>query len=179
MTTTTSVPAPVGVPQSRLEIWEMRVDGTIILNVLKSNRWNQPIEDLLTIGPNRKGSRFEISEEDRKDNQRRVAAVEHDPFKNGMLLRVDEDQQETPETASAAVLTDDDYLEIIDLPEDEFRKRVTELPEVPVRALRNLAEGAGASHGKVVWLDEHINERFMPGGPQKGIQDDGAAEKLS
>lgn len=170
---------PVAIPASTVETWEMRVDGKIVLNVLKTTRFGQPIEAILTIGPKRKGMRFTINADDRKDNQRIVAAVEHDPFKNGMLLRIDEDQQAEEETQSEAALTDEQYLEILDLDDAAFATRVATLPEVPVRNLRQLAEGAGASHTKVTWLDQHIHDRFQPGGPQTSIADGGAAERMS
>lgn len=157
----------------------MRVDGTIYLDVLAANRFGQPIRERLAIGPRQRGKRFTISDDDRRDNQRSVAAVEHDPFKNGMLLRVDGDQQAVEETRSEAALSDEQYLEILDLDEEGFRTRVAELTEIPLRNLRELAEGAGASHSKVTWLDEVITERFLPGGPQSSIGDDGQAERMS
>jgi hypothetical protein len=167
---------PVQLPPAEMEEWEMRVDGTIMLKVLKPTRFGQVIEDILTIGPNRRGYRFQISADDRKDNQRGVAAVEHDPFKNGMLLRVDADQQADEETKSDDVLSDEAVLEILDLEDSAFQTRVATLGEVPVR---QFAVGAGASHSKVSWLNEHIAERFLPGGPQTSIQDGGTAERLS
>lgn len=180
MTATAQPIAATGsLPASLVETWEMRVEGKIVLKVLKANRFNQPIEDRLVVGPKRKGMRFTITQDDRRDNQRIIAAVEHDPFKNGMLLRIDEDQQDEPETKTVAALTDEQYLEVLDLDDDAFRTRVAELPEVPVRNLRAMAEGAGASHVKVTWLDEHIAERFRPGGPQTSIADGGIAEKMS
>lgn len=176
------VPGPAqqpGIPLSPMETWEMRVDGTIYLNVLKATRFGAVIETNMKIGPRRKGSRFEISVEDRKDNQRRVTSVEQDPFRNGMLARVDADQQADEETASTAVLSPEDELAILDLPEDEFRARIAALPEVPVRNIRSVAEAAGASHSKVTWLEEHIRERFMPGGPQESLNNDDKSERLS
>lgn len=177
-TTPTPAPGP-GLPASPMEVWEMRVDGTVYLKVLKATRFGAVIEEELKIGPNLKGHRFEISAEDRKDNQRKVRAVEHDPFRNGMFMRVDASQQAEPETKSEAVLTPEEELEILDLPDEEFKARVATLPEIPVRGLRALAEGAGASHTKVTWLDEHIAERFMPGGPQESLVRDDKSERLS
>ena len=57
-----------------------------------------------------------------------------------------------------AVLTPEDELAILDLPEDQFRVKVAALPEVPVRNIRAVAEAAGASHSKVTWLDDHIRD---------------------
>lgn len=174
-------PAPPGpgLPVEDKETWEMRVQGTVYLRVLKATRFGAVIEDELKIGPRRKGHRFEISAEDRRDNQRRVADAAHDPFRNGMLQRIDADQQAVEETKSDATLSSDDELEILDLPDDEFRARVSELSEIPVRNIREIAEAAGASHTKVAWLDEHIRERFMPGGPQESLTQDTKSERLS
>lgn len=187
MTTTPLAPADIatgpapgpGVPASDMETWEMRVEGTIYLNVLKATRFGAVIETQLKIGPKRKGMRFDISVEDRRDNQRRIVDAEQDPFRNGMLTRVDADQQAQAETQSEAVLTPDDELTILELPEDQFRAKVATLPEVPVRNIRGIAEAAGASHSKVTWLDDHIRERFLPGGPQESLTSDTKSERLS
>jgi hypothetical protein len=185
MTTTPLAPAGTataqgpGVPTSVMETWEMRVDGTIYLNVLKATRFGQVIESQMKVGPRRKGHRFEISTDDRRDNQRNIVTAEQDPFRNGMLTRVDANQQAEPETQSEAVLTPEEELAILDLPEDEFRAKVAGLPEVPVRNIRSVAEAAGASHSKVTWLDDHIRERFQPGGPQESLTSDTKSERLS
>jgi phosphatidate phosphatase APP1 len=179
MTAQPLAPPPGVIPSSETEEWEVRVDSKIVLKVLKATRFGQPIEELLTVGPRARGRRFLITTDDRKDNQRKMGSVDHDPFKNGMLLRVDEDQQAEPETASEAALSDEGYLEILDLDDAAFQTRVTGLSEVPIRNLRDMAEGAGASHTKVAWLDEHMRERFMPGGPQTSIADGGTAERMS
>lgn len=173
-----SAPGP-GLPVTDKEVWEMRVEGTIYLRVLKATRFGAVMEDSLKIGPKRKGHRFEISRDDRLDNQRTITTVEQDPFRNGALARVDGDQQAEAETKSDAVLTDIDELEILDLPDDAFFLKVASLSEIPVRNIRAVAEAAGASHTKVSWLDDHIRERFMPGGPQVGLTSDTKSERLS
>lgn len=176
----THSPAPgPGLPAGPYETWEVRVDGTIYLNVLKATRFGAVVEEQLKLGPRRKGHRFEISPDDRRDNQRRIIDPEQDPFRNGMLMRVDGNQQDIPETKSEAVLSSEEELEILDLPEAEFRDRIASLPELPVRNIRSVAEAAGASHSKVTWLDEHIAERFMPGGPQESLVKDDKSERLS
>lgn len=177
--TTTPVAAPPQQSVHEMETWEMRAEGRIILNVLKANRFGVPIEDQLILGPNRRGFRFEISPDDRKDNQRLVMDAQHDPFRNGLLLRVDQAQSADPETASVVALSDDEMLSIIDLPEEEFRAKVVALNEVATRQVRDLATAAGASHGKVTWLDEHIRETYAKGAPQRSITDDTKSERLS
>lgn len=177
--TTTPVAAPPQQPEHKMETWEMRAEGRVILNVLKANRFGVPIESQLTIGPNRRGYRFEISPDDRKENQQLVMDAQHDPFRNGLLLRVDQAQNADPETVSAVALSDDEMLSIIDLPEEEFRTKVASLNEVATRQVRDLATAAGASHGKVTWLDEHIREAYAKGAPQQSITDDTKSERLS
>lgn len=172
--------APAGsLPPSTTETWELRVHGRVILTVLKANRFGQPMEERLVLGPNRKGMRFDISTDDRVDNQRLIADKEHDPFVNGMLYRVDGDQQAVEETASTQALSDEAVIEILDLKEPAFKARVSQLGEVAVRGIRDMAEAAGASHGKVIWLDEHIRERFQPGSSQRSIRDEHFSERLS
>lgn len=172
--------APAGsLPTSTTETWELRVPGKIVLSVLKANRFGQPTEERLVLGPNRKGMRFEISQDDRRDNQRLVAAKEHDPFTNGMLLRVDVDQQVAEETYSPQALDDAALIEILDMKEGAFQARVAQLGEVAVRGIREMAEAAGASHSKVIWLDEHIRSRFQPGKSQRSISDEAFSERLS
>lgn len=175
-------PAPVTVqqpPHSPMEVWEVCVPGKVVLRILKANRFGQAVEAELSMGPNRRGSRFEISEDDRRDNQRNVADAAHDPFRNGMLRRIDGDQQASPETSSPEVISDEQMVEIIDLPQEAFEARVAQLGEVTVRNIREMAVGAGASHAKVTWLDSHIRERFATGGPQRSLTDDAKSERLS
>lgn len=143
-----------------LETWELQVPGRIRLDVLKTNRFGNYVEDSIVLGPNRVGYRFQISAEDRRENQRVVVDKSQDPFRNGMLVRFDQDQQGDVETASGDAVTTERALDILDLPEEEFKKVVSTLGEIPVQKIFDLAQSAGVSHSKFVWLKEQVSQRF-------------------
>src|SRR5512140_368755 len=159
------------------EVWEVQTASQIVINVMKANRFGQAIADQLILGPNRIGARVEISPEDRRDNQNACADPVHDVFTNGMLLRVDASQQTDPETASPSAVSTEEALDILDLKEAEFKRAVPTLSEVTVRRLLELAESAGASHTKVVFLQKFVADTYRPGGPQTSLES-GKGERL-
>jgi hypothetical protein len=161
------------------EEWEVLVPSMIRLDVLTTNRFGQAMRDRLVLGPDRVGMKFRISTADRVDNQSQVVNEDQDPFRNGMLRRVDGDQQADPLTASTDVLTGEDMVDLIDLPDPEFQERVKSLGEVPVRRLLELAPNAGASHAKVVFLENYIKDAYIVGGRQDSIFGDVAEKRPS
>ena len=148
------------------EIWAIQVSGAISLRVTQFNRFGQPVEASLVIGPNREGQQFRIQTVDREENQARCMEPVHDPFLNGMLVRIDADQQQDPSTASTDALTTEQLLEIYDLDKDAFKVRVESLGELPLRRLAEVGESMDCSHLQITLVRDLIAERYSKGGPQ-------------
>lgn len=158
-------------PRDGMEVWQMQIPGTIILNVLKPNRLGQQVAERLVIGPNQVGFQFHLAPSDRDENQRAVRDPNGDPFRNGMLVRVDKDQQQDPNTASKDALSDEELMDICDMRQAEFEAAVSNLGEVSVRRTLAIATQLDVSHKKVSFLEEHIRERFAVGGPQPSLSE--------
>ena len=156
-------------PAEGFEVWQMQIPGTIRLGVLRPNHLGQMVKERLVIGPNRVGYQFQISTSDRDMNQRDCVDPKHDPFRNGMFVRVDADQQAEANTQSADALDDGDLVDLCDLPQDQFEGKVASLGEVTVRRLLDIATRMDVSHRKVSFLQEHVRERFAVGGPQRSV----------
>jgi len=148
------------------EVWGMQVAGAVSLRVTQFNRFGQPVEASLTMGPNRQGQQFRIQKIDREENQARCMSKDHDPFLNGMLVRIDADQQEDPMTASTDALSTEQLLEIYDLDTKKFQARVKGLGELPMRRLAEVGESMDCSHLQITFVRDLIAERYSVGGPQ-------------
>jgi hypothetical protein len=159
------------------EVWAIQVPGRVSLRVTQFNRFGQPVEAILVMGPNRAGQQFRIKTVDREENQARCMAVDNDPFRNGMLVRIDADQQGVPETHSGDALTTEQLLEIYDLAtQRSFEKRVKALGEVPLRRLAEVGESMDCSHLQIEFVRGLLDERYSRGGPQATL-DVGEHEK--
>jgi len=148
------------------EIWAIQVQGSVSLRVTQFNRFGQPVEASLVIGPNRAGQQFRIQTVDREENQARCMEPAHDPFLNGMLVRIDADQQQDPSTASTDAMSTEQLLEIYDLDKDAFKVRVESLGELPLRRLAEVGESMDCSHLQIALVRDLIAERYSKGGPQ-------------
>jgi len=152
------------------EIWAIQVPGSVSLRVTQFNRFGQPVEASLVIGPNREGQQFRIQTVDREENQARCMEPVHDPFLNGMLVRIDADQQQDPSTASTDALSTEQLLEIYDLGKDAFKARVEGLGELPLRRLAEVGESMDCSHLQIALVRDLIAERYSKGGPQATME---------
>jgi hypothetical protein len=152
------------------EVWAIQVPGSVSLKVTSFNRFGQAVEAQMTVGPNRSGHEFKIKVEDREENQARCVDPELDPFRNGMLVRVDNDQQADPATASEDALTTEALLDIYDLEPDKFEARVRALGELPLRRLADVGESMDCSHRQIGFVRELIAERYSKGGPQGTLE---------
>ena len=158
------------------EVWAIQVPGSVSLRVTQFNRFGQPTEAIMVMGPNRAGQQFRIKSVDREENQARCMAPEGDPFLNGMLVRIDADQQGVPETASTDALSTEQLLEIYDLDGEHFQSRVQALGELPLRRLAEVGVTMDCSHLQITFVNDLIAERYSLGGPQSTMD---AGERLS
>lgn len=148
------------------EIWEVQVSGTIYLQVTTHNRYGQPMQSDLALGPNRVGHQFRITTEDRIWNQERVQDAQHDPFTNGMLVRCDADQSQDEDTASEHAVSAADLQQVFELHGKAFENAVQKFNEVVLRRLYDLGDALDATHKQQDYLAELIKERYGKGGPQ-------------
>lgn len=143
-----------------MESWEITTAGRVWLTITGHNRFGQMMEKKTSIGPNKAGSKLKISQADRELNQEMVADEKHDPFRNGLLVRVDADQNDDPATASRDAVPMKELLTVFEKHGNAFQSAVNGLGEVPVRRMRELADEVEASAKQRDFLDETIEERF-------------------
>lgn len=169
-------------PKEGEEVWEIAVDGALYLRVTAYNRFGQMVEDEMMVGPKKRGHQFRIRSEDREENQRRCASPQVDPFRNGMLVRRDADQNEDPDTASPQALTTEQLMDLLDDTHIESFKRTCEaLDEVPLRRLLDLGRNLDASHKQIDFLEALILDRYGKGQVQPSTlenRDPKAGERL-
>lgn len=154
--------APTGTVPShqRLETWEITTPGRVWLKKTTMSRHNQPIMQDVSFGPNRPGHRIQITAADREMNQEACVTIEGDPFRNGLLVRVDEDQNLDPDTETDQAFTGKQLLDIYALDFPDFQVKVSALQEIAIRRLREVAEAVDASMKQVQFLDELIEDRY-------------------
>lgn len=148
------------------EVWAIQVPGSVSLRVTQHNRFGQTVEANLVMGPNRQGQHFRIQVVDREENQARCMTRELDPFLNGMLVRTDADQQSVETTVSTDALSTEQLLDIYELSNAAFKKRVEALGELPLRRLAEVGESMDCSHLQITMVRDLIVERYSVGGPQ-------------
>ncbi len=144
------------------EIWEITVPGTVWVEV--TNDRGKPIP--LKVG-GRPGARLRISTEDRIITQERIVDRELDPFVNGMLTRLDADQQLDEKTASPDALTTEDLLAIFAKNGKAFQNAVDKLNQTSVRRMKEMAESVDATASQMNYLNEQLEARWPLGGDTK------------
>lgn len=148
-------------PHEVMETWEITTPGRVWLKVTTHNRHGQPIIKDISLGPQRVGQKLKITQADREMNQEDVADTAFDPFRNGLLVRVDADQNSDPNTESVDALTTQQLMDIFAKHGNAFRASVEKLGEVPIRRLREMADALDATVKQVSFLDEVIEERYV------------------
>lgn len=138
------------------EIWELMVPGRVHVEV--TNHRGRP-QNLSVVG---KKSRLRISTTDREIAQERIRVAENDPFRNGMLRRVDSKVVDTQRDDNE--LSDDDLREVFNLTGADFESLVRTLSEVNVRRLREMTEDVDASASQIAFLRKHIEDTWPIGG---------------
>lgn len=140
------------------EIWETTTPGTVWVQVTD----DRGKEKSVSVG-GKPGQRLRIKSLDREVNQDAILEDASDPFTNGLLKRVDADQQLNPQTASDQVLTTEQLLETFKSSGNAFRSKVTKLNELNVRRLVEMAEAADASASQISFLREHVAQYRQEG----------------
>ncbi len=153
-------------PSQIMETWEITTEGRVWFQTTVYNRFGQPQDKDVSLGPKKMGSKIKISQADRERNQEMVQDPSFDSFTNGLLVRVDADQNLTPKTASTDALSVADLLSIYEKKDAAFREAVQALGQVPIRRLREMAEAVDASMSQVAILDEVIEERYRQSASQ-------------
>jgi hypothetical protein len=141
------------------EIWETTTAGTIWAMVTD----DRGKEKSVSVG-GAVGQRLRIKSLDREIGQDRVLDDASDPFVNGLLKRVDADQNLDERTQSEQVLSTEELMAIFDSTGNAFQSKVRKLNELNVRRLRDAAETLDAKASQLAFLDEHIAENYKGGG---------------
>jgi hypothetical protein len=164
-------------PEKTFETWEVTTAGRVWLQTTTFTRHGQPNLKDVSLGPNKVGAKLKISVADREMNQEKVANEANDPFRNGLLVRVDASQQANPETASTDAVATKDLLAIFSKNGNAFQSAVKQLGEVPVRRMRELANQVDATAKQVEFLDALIEERYRRGHSQEDAVFDLSGER--
>lgn len=141
------------------EVWELTVSGTVWVEVTNDRGKPTP----LRVG-GKPGARLRISTEDRVIVQERVVDPEADPFTNGMLVRIDADQQADSKTASVDALTTEDLMKIFSKSGRAFQSAVDKLGQLSVRRMTEMAEDVDATASQISYLKEQLETRWPLGG---------------
>jgi hypothetical protein len=149
------------VPKARAgeEIWETLVPGRVWVAVTD----DRGREKAISVGP-KVGARLRIKSLDREVAQDAILNDDSDPFTNGLLRRVDADQQDEESTASEQVLTTEQLMDVFGRTGMAFQSAVKKLNELNVRRLREMAEALDAKASQIAFLDTFLEENFRAGG---------------
>ena len=151
---------PAANPQNLLdgeELWESVVPGAVWVTV--TNKRDE--QESRSVG---QGQVLRITTRDREICQDAIRDPKHDPFTNGMLRRVDADQNEDPRTESIDAMGMDELIAVFAKTGPQFERKISSLGEIPIRRLRGIAEDVDATHSQIQFLDQIIAERYSSGG---------------
>lgn len=138
------------------EIWELMVPGRVHVEV--TNHRGRP-QNLTVIGRN---SRLRISTIDREIAQERIRTPENDPFRNGMLRRIDSQANDAERDANE--LSDEDLTHVFNLSGNEFEDMVRSFSQTNVRRMKAMAEDVDATASQIAFLKSYIEEQWPIGG---------------
>lgn len=141
------------------EIWETTTEGKVWVTTTD----DRGKEKAVSVG-GKPGARLRIKSLDREVMQDAILQDGSDPFTNGLLKRIDADQQDDPQTASDQVLTTEQLMELFGKTGNAFQAGVRKLNELNVRRLREMAESLDAKASQIAFLDEHIETEFRQHG---------------
>lgn len=155
-----TAPAPTGAAEAT-ETWEITTQGRVWLQVTINSRHGRGTElKDVALGPNRPGQKLKISPADREMNQEACSGPSYDPFRNGLLVRVDADQNEDEATASMNALTAQQTLDIFELSGAEFEAALGSLDQLPLQRLLDMAPAVDASISQVAAIDAALRDRY-------------------
>lgn len=144
-------------PRSRAgeEVWETTTEGTVWVVATSPNGRDRNI----SVG-GRAGERLRISTMDREIAQDTASSEISDPFRNGLLRRVDADAGADPATASEQVFTTEELLVGFAKSAGAFRAFVDPLNELNARRMLEMVEVADASVSQRTYLQGVVAEKF-------------------
>jgi hypothetical protein len=151
-----------------METWEITVPGRVWVTTTVYNRYGQPVDKPVSLGPNKVGQRLKISVADREANQELCERPELDPFLNGLLVRVAGGDPADESVASTDALTSAELSLIFDKNGNAFHAAVDALGEIPVRRLLALCDAVDATAKQKAYIEQVINERFRNPGSSQG-----------
>jgi len=146
------------------EVWETTTDGTVWVPIVDVRGRESYVE----VG-GVAGSVLRITSIDREVAQDRVPTG-NDPFVNGMLRRIDADQNADPKTASDQALGTDELVAVFTKSGTAFRAAVDKLSEHNVRRLYEAMELVDATASQQAYLREKIAS-FRPKGNDAAYAD--------
>lgn len=149
------------VPRARdgEEIWETTTQGTVWVNTTDE----RGKEKAVSVG-GKPGQRLRVKSLDREIMQDSILEDGSDPFTNGLLKRIDADQNEDPQTASDQALTTEQLMDVFAKTGNAFQSNVKNLNELNVRRLREMAESLDAKASQINFLDEHLETTYRQHG---------------
>lgn len=161
-----------------VETWETTTEGTTYVSILDAREGRYTKR---RVGGKQGGSRrLHISRDDRRFNQEQVVDEmrEYDPFRNGQLVLVSQDQAE--DIDGTYHLTTEDLRALLGLKDAEvFQGEVGDLKsELVLRRLKELAE-TEATMSQLQFIDELIRGRYQVGGTQRTVREMMAAGEVA
>lgn len=165
MTETTTAPRLVRTKEGE-EAWETTTGATIYLGITNP-RGHSKVKKF----GGKPGSRVRISTTDREINQDAITNEDSDPFSNGLLKRLDKDQNEDESTATDQALDTEELMALFGKSGNAFQSAVRALNERNVRRLRAIAEDVDASASQISFLDEHITEHYRIEGSRESYDE--------
>lgn len=150
--TTTNTELPV---RAGDELWEITVPGRVWVNTVNA----RGVSKAISVG-GREGARLRIATLDREITQEGVVNPEDDPFLNGMLRRLDADQNADETTKTEHALSTEDLLLVFSQSQAKFRKTVDGMSEINVRRMHDIARDVDASLSQIEYLKEAVNTRW-------------------
>lgn len=141
------------------ELWETTTPGTVWVTVTDDRGREKQIS-----AGGRVGAPLRIKTLDREINQEAVYEVESDPFRNGLLRRLDADQNEDEGTASDQALSQEQLVKLFAKNGNAFRSAVDKLNEINIRRMRGMADDLDVTTAQLAYLNEIIEEKYRKHG---------------
>lgn len=137
------------------EVWESTTPSQVWMEI------GLPDKTTKMITAHGVGARLRLQTADRQIYQERLERKEHDVFTNGLLVRVDADQQEDEDTTSPSAVTDEALMKLFNLKQiARFRNAIDELSEISLRRLVTLAKSSDIGTKQQEALKEMWDSKF-------------------
>ena len=141
------------------EIWQTTTDGTVWVQTTDGRGGSREV----SVG-GRTGAVLRIKTLDREIAQEAIFDIDADPFRNGLLKRVDADQNENENTSTDQAYTTEELLKVFSKSGNAFQSFVNKLNEVNVRRMKDIADSVDATQSQVAYLEKVIEEKYRKHG---------------